>query len=123
MSQTSSVLSVSVGCHSQAGIKAINEDAAFFSIPEQQNVIDSKGIACALADGVSSAEAGKQASHIAVNRFVEDYYHSPDTWSVAHSGEKVLSATNLSLFKKSHEFTSEEKGYLCTFVGLIFKNI
>jgi len=122
MSQASTFLSVSIGCHSQAGIKAINEDAASYSIPEQNSVIHNKGIACALADGVSSAEAGKQASHLAVSRFIEDYFHSPDTWSVAHSGEKVLSATNLSLFKKSHEFASEEKGYLCTFVGLVFKS-
>lgn len=118
----SSILSVSVGCHSQAGVKEINEDSASFSIPDTPNTIAHKGIVCALADGVSSAEAGQQASQSAVSRFIEDYYHAPDTWSVAHSGEKVLSATNLSLFKKSHEFTSEEKGYLCTFVGLVFKS-
>lgn len=118
----SSMLSVSVGCHSQAGVKEINEDSASFSIPDAPNTIAHKGIVCALADGVSSAEAGQQASQSAVSRFIEDYYHAPDTWSVAHSGEKVLSATNLSLFKKSHEFTSEEKGYLCTFVGLVFKS-
>lgn len=118
----SSILSVSVGCHSQAGVKEINEDSASFSIPDTPNIIAHKGIVCALADGVSSAEAGQQASQSAVSRFIEDYYHAPDTWSVAHSGEKVLSATNLSLFKRSHEFTSEEKGYLCTFVGLVFKS-
>lgn len=122
MSTETTRLSAAIGCHTQAGIKAINEDAAGFSIPEEVSVIESKGIACALADGVSSAEAGKQASELAVTRFIDDYYHSPDTWSVAHSGEKVLSATNLSLFKKSHEFTSEEKGYLCTFVGLVLKS-
>lgn len=120
--QKSSKLVVSIGCHTQAGIKEINEDSASFTIPSQTSIIENKGIACALADGVSSAEAGKQASEQAVRNFLDDYFHSPDTWSVAHSGEKVLSATNLSLFKKSHEFTSEEKGYLCTFVGLVFKS-
>ncbi|MEW6981399.1 protein kinase [Colwelliaceae bacterium 6471] len=122
MPNSSSALSLTIGCHSQAGIKAVNEDSASFFIPEQTSIIANKGICCALADGVSSAEAGRQASQAAVSRFIEDYYHSPDTWSVAHSGEKVLSATNLSLFKKSHQFTSEEKGYLCTFVGLICKS-
>lgn len=120
--QESSLLNISVGCSSQAGIKPINEDSASFSIPDQESIIINKGISCALADGVSTAEAGKQASESAVSRFIDDYYLSPDTWSVAHSGEKVLSATNLSLFKKSHEFASDQKGYLCTFVGLIFKS-
>ncbi|TLU61998.1 bifunctional protein-serine/threonine kinase/phosphatase [Thalassotalea litorea] len=118
----SSVLEVAVGCSSRAGIKTINEDSASFSIPEQQSMVINKGICCALADGVSTAEAGKQASELAVSRFIDDYFLSPETWSVAHSGEKLLSAINLSLFKKSHEFASEEKGYLCTFVAMVFKS-
>ena len=115
-------LRVSVGCQTSAGIKPINEDAASFVIPEQSNQIEHKGICCVVADGVSSAEAGQQASHIAVSQFTQDYYQTPDTWSVSHAGQKILSAINLSLFKRSHEFNNEEKGYLCTFVGLVFKS-
>ena len=115
-------LCVSVGCQTQAGIKPINEDAVDFVIPEQDNQIELKGICCVVADGVSSAEAGQQASQIAVSRFTQDYFQTPDTWSVSHAGQKILSAINLSLFKKSHEFKNEEKGYLCTFEGMIFKS-
>ena len=118
----STTLKVNLGCVSDAGIKPSNEDAANFRVPELDHQLEHKGVCCVLADGVSTAEAGREASDIAVTRFVEDYYLAPDTWSVAHCGQKVLSATNLSLFKKSHKFRQEEKGFLCTFVGLIFKS-
>ncbi|WP_448565942.1 protein kinase domain-containing protein [Thalassotalea ganghwensis] len=122
MTDKSSRLQASIGSQSLAGIKNVNEDAVAYKVPESDSDIVNKGICCALADGVSTAEAGRQASSTAVSRFVEDYYLSPDTWSVGHCGEKILSATNLSLFKKSHEFITEQKGYLCTFVGLVFKS-
>lgn len=122
MPDKSSQLQVSIGSESVAGIKPINEDAVSFKIPNNDTDIANKGICCALSDGVSTAEAGQQASSAAVSRFVDDYYLSPETWSVSHCGQKILSATNLSLYKKSHEFTSEQKGYLCTFVGLVFKS-
>ncbi|WP_448210962.1 protein kinase domain-containing protein [Colwellia sp. MEBiC06753] len=122
MNDISSQLSATIGSYTLAGIKPVNEDAVAVHIPLEPAKKSSKGICCALADGVSTAEAGQQASSTAVDRFIEDYYLSPDTWSVAHCGEKVLSATNLSLYKKSHEFSSEQKGYLCTFVGLVFKS-
>ncbi len=122
MSDISSQLNATIGSQSLSGIKPVNEDAVSFSIPDSPIEISNKGICCALADGVSTAEAGQQASSTAVTRFIEDYYLSPETWSVAHCGQKILSATNLSLFKKSHEFSSEQKGYLCTFVGLVLKS-
>jgi protein phosphatase len=115
-------LKISIGCVSDAGIKPTNEDAANYRVPTQAHQLEYKGVCCALADGVSTAEAGKKASFQSVNQFIDDYYKAPETWSVSHTGQKVLSATNLSLFKKSHEFTHESKGYLCTFVGLVFKS-
>ncbi len=115
-------LQVDIGCVSDAGIKPTNEDAASFNIPTQPHQLEYKGVCCALADGVSTAEAGKEASLQSVSRFIDDYYKAPETWSVSHTGQKVLSATNLSLFKRSHEFTQESKGYLCTFVSLVLKS-
>jgi len=119
---TSSFLQVNVGRCTHAGVKTVNEDAVAVRVPSQQAQIDNKGICCVLSDGVSSAEAGQQASEQAVHDFVEDYYLAPDTWSVRHCAEKILSAINLSLFKKSHQFNSEQKGFLCTLVGVIFKS-
>jgi len=117
-----SLLKVQIGSHSIKGLKQQNEDYVGSFIPENTLQLESKGIAAALADGVSSAEAGKEASETAVGNFVEDYFQTPDTWSVSHAGQKILTAVNLKLYRKSHEFANEEKGYLCTFSGIVIKS-
>ncbi len=115
-------LHVDIASHSIQGLKDNNEDAVGFSVPEEPAVLEAKGIVLAVADGVSSAEAGKEASETAISRFLSDYYQTPDTWSVKHCGQKILSSINLTLFKRSHEFVSEEKGYLTTFTALVLKS-
>ncbi|MGL1956826.1 MAG: protein kinase [Colwellia sp.] len=120
-------LTVDVASHSIQGLKDNNEDAVGFFVPDyadskEGSQLESKGIALAVADGVSSAEAGKEASHTAISRFLSDYFQTPDTWSVKHAGQKILSSINLTLFKRSHEFASEEKGYLTTFTALVLKS-
>lgn len=115
-------LSINLASHSEKGLKEINEDAVGFFVPVEDRLLEGKGIILAVADGVSSAEAGKDASETAVKRFIDDYYPTPDTWSVKHSGQKLLSSINITLFKRSHEFASEEKGYLTTFTGLVIKS-
>ncbi|MDP7593174.1 MAG: bifunctional protein-serine/threonine kinase/phosphatase [Litorilituus sp.] len=115
-------LQVDIASHSIQGLKDNNEDGVGFFVPEEPSVLESKGIVLAVADGVSSAEAGKEASNTAITRFLSDYYQTPDTWSVKHAGQKILSSINLTLFKRSHEFASEEKGYLTTFTALVLKS-
>lgn len=115
-------LQVDIASHSIQGLKDNNEDAVGFLVPDEPSVLEGKGIILAVADGVSSAEAGKEASHTAISRFLSDYYQTPDTWSVKHCGQKILSSINLTLFKRSHEFASEEKGYLTTFTALVLKS-
>ncbi len=106
---------------STAGIKPVNEDAAGVRVPEDEYLSVNKGVVLVVADGVSSAEAGREASHTAVERFIEEYFQTPDTWSVSKCGEQVLSTVNLRLFRKSHEFASETKGYLSTFSAVVIK--
>lgn len=115
-------LTVNIGFASVAGIKAVNEDAVRGFIPDSQHAIVNKGLAVVIADGVSSAEAGQQASQHSVNTFLEEYFRTPDTWSVKHAGQQTLSAINLNLYKKSHAFVQQEKGFLCTFTGLVIKS-
>lgn len=117
-----SFLSVQIGMASICGMKPENEDFVGNFIPKDSHQLENKGIAVALADGVSSAEAGKEASQTAVNNFIDDYFQTPDTWSVSHAGQKILTAINLKLFRKSHEFMNEEKGYLCTFSSMVLKS-
>jgi protein phosphatase len=115
-------LTIEVGSASIAGVKSVNEDAVTALIPDNPHALMNKGVSVIIADGVSSAEAGKEASDYAVHTFVEEYFRTPDTWSVKQSGQKTLSAINLNLFKKSHAFTQQEKGFLCTFSGLVLKS-
>ncbi len=119
---TSPGLTVDAAQRSIAGRKAVNEDCAGVFVPNDAHYLNHKGITLVVADGVSSAEAGKEASETAVNRFIEEYYHTPDTWSVSHAGEKIVTTLNLRLYRKSHEFITEGKGYLTTFSSLILKS-
>lgn len=111
-----------IACFSEAGIKPLNEDAVGFKQPAEPYTQENKGTSIALADGVSTAEAGREASQTAVQRFLDEYYQTPDTWSVSGSGEKILSTINLRLFRQSHEFTATTKGYLCTFSAVVIKS-
>ncbi|MCG7533458.1 bifunctional protein-serine/threonine kinase/phosphatase [Pseudoalteromonas sp. OOF1S-7] len=116
-------ITVLVGVKTTAGIKDINEDAAGFLIPQDSYLNKVKGLAFCIADGVSSAEAGKEASDTAVKRFLSEYFKTPDTWSVSRCGEQVLSAINLRLYRKSHQFKQDNKGYLTTLSCLILKGV
>jgi len=115
-------LKMDTAFHSITGLKSQNEDFAGVHVPEDPYLSLSKGVALVVADGVSSAEAGKDASHTAVTRFIDEYYQTPDTWSAGHCGEKILSTINLRLYRKSHEFVTESKGYLTTFSAVVVKS-
>ncbi|QIR16420.1 bifunctional protein-serine/threonine kinase/phosphatase [Shewanella aestuarii] len=112
---------IDVSYQSCAGVKDINEDASDLSLPNDPYLKQVKGYSFIVADGVSSAEAGREASHIAVERFLVEYYQTPDMWSVSKSGEQVLSAINLRLFRKSHQYKNDHKGYLTTLSALVLK--
>jgi protein phosphatase len=113
-------LNLNIASFCDAGIKPLNEDSVGFYLPSESYPLATKGAALCLADGVSTAEAGKEASETAVNHFIEEYYRTPDSWRVAHCAEKILSTLNLNLFRKSNEFSSN-KGFLCTFSSIVIK--
>lgn len=104
------------------GGKESNEDAANSWVPDDPHLLRYKGCAFIVADGVSSAEAGQQASQTAVSSFLTDYPSTPDTWSVSHSAEQLLSTINSRLYRHSHAYANELKGHLCTFSGLVIKS-
>ncbi|GAA0859247.1 protein kinase domain-containing protein [Aliiglaciecola litoralis] len=118
----STALHVEMACASIAGLKPVNEDAVNTQVPDNDHDLVNKGVCVVIADGVSSAEAGKQASQYSVETFLTEYFRTPDTWSVKHAGQKTLSSINLNLFKKSHAFTQQEKGFLCTFTAVVLKS-
>jgi serine/threonine protein phosphatase PrpC len=74
-------LEVTLAQLSHAGVKTQNEDS--IGIRQPNGYLQStKGIAAVIADGVSASEGGKEASEICVQGFLNDYFSTPDSWSV-----------------------------------------
>lgn len=117
-------LKISVGQHSDKGRKALNQDFHGLCLPREPQ-LSAKGVAVALADGISSSQVSQEAAQSAVTGFLEDYYCTSDAWSVKKSGEHVLTATNSWLHSQTQQSQhryDRERGYVCTFSGLIIKS-
>ncbi len=117
-------LKITAGQYSDKGRKEINQDFHGVLVPKEPQ-LGSKGIAIALADGISSSDVSQEAAQAAVTAFLEDYYCTSDAWSVKTSGEHVLGATNSWLHsqtQQSHHRYDRERGYVCTFSGIIIKS-
>lgn len=117
----SPVLKVSIGYASDKGVKADNEDFFGALVPEGSQLVH-KGIAAAIADGMSGSDAGKEASHCCVVGFLSDYYSTPDSWSVRQAGQKILSATNSWLYSQGQSRYESAKGMVSTLSILIIKS-
>ncbi len=117
-------LVVSLGQKSSPGRKEINQDFHGAWIPEQPE-LGTKGIAIAIADGISTSSVSDHASEIAVTSFLQDYYCTSDSWTVKNAAYKVIKAVNSWLYAKTLSGPSRidrEKGYVCTFSALILKS-
>lgn len=91
----------------------------------QEPLLSSKGIAIALADGISSSDVGHVASETSVKGFLGDYYSSSESWSVKTSVQRVLQATNSWLYAQTRNgpYRYEiDRGYVCTFTALVLKS-
>ncbi len=120
----SRALKISIGQHSDKGRKEINQDFHGALIPEQP-LLGSKGIAIALADGISSSNVSAIASESAVKGFLTDYYCTSESWSVKTSAQRVIAATNSWLHsqtRRSRHTYDKDKGYVCTFSAMVLKS-
>ncbi|WP_370060627.1 protein phosphatase 2C domain-containing protein, partial [Neptunomonas phycophila] len=91
-------LDVNFGGYSIAGLKSLNQDSFAASNPTG-NEREFKGIAAAIADGVSSCEDSHIASQTAVTSFISDYLSTSPSWSVSTSASRVLTSLNRWLFQ------------------------
>lgn len=117
-------LKVSIGQYSNKGVKEINQDFHDIRIPDQPQLTN-KGIAIAIADGISSSQVSQEASKISVTSFLEDYFCTSESWSVKKSANTVLKATNSWLYSKNKQdkyHLDKDKGYVCTFTTMIIKS-
>ncbi|MGR9045244.1 MAG: protein kinase domain-containing protein [Gammaproteobacteria bacterium] len=119
-----SQLKIAVGQYSDKGRKETNQDFHGICIPKEPQ-LSSKGIAIALADGISSSDVSHIASEAAVSGFLADYFCTSDAWSVKKSAHQVLIATNSWLHsqtRQSHHRYDKDRGYVCTLSAMVIKS-
>ncbi len=117
-------LKIVLGQYSDKGRKEVNQDFHGVSIPEEP-LLTSKGIAIALADGISSSKVSQVASQASISGFLDDYFCTSEAWSVKKSAQQVLTATNSWLYSQSRksEFRYDlNKGYVCTLSAIVIKS-
>ncbi len=115
-------LTVSIGQYSDAGRKPSNQDFHGATVPSGA-ALQLKGIALAVADGISSSPVSAEAAETAVKCLMTDYYCTPDTWTVRTSASRVMSATNSWLHAQSRRarIGDMNHGLVCTLSALILK--
>lgn len=117
-------LQVSVGQFSDKGVKPLNQDFVGWFAPREPQ-LSLKGMAFAMADGISSSDVSHIASETAVSSLLNDYYCTSDAWSVKTAIERVLAATNSWLYaqgRSSPDHLDKDKGYVCTLSALVLKS-
>ena len=117
-------LKISLGQYSDKGRKETNQDFHGACIPDEPQ-LSAKGIAIALADGISSSNVSQVASQSAVRVFLEDYYCTSPAWSVKKSAQQVLMAINSWLYAQTQQSPyryEKDRGYVCTMSALVLKS-
>ncbi|PHR56922.1 MAG: protein kinase [Arcobacter sp.] len=117
-------LKVSISQYSNKGRKEINQDFHDLRIPKEPQ-LSNKGIAIAMADGISSSDVSQIASKVCVTSFLMDYFSTPETWSAKKSAERVLASINSWLYSQSKQgqyHYDKDRGYVCTFSGMIIRS-
>jgi serine/threonine protein phosphatase PrpC/predicted Ser/Thr protein kinase len=117
-------LRISVGQHSDKGRKEVNQDFHGVVVPKEPQ-LSLKGVAIALADGISSSNVSQIASSASVDGFLTDYYCTSESWSVKTSVHRVLEATNSWLTAQTRRSRYQyelDKGYVCTFSAIVIKS-
>jgi serine/threonine protein phosphatase PrpC len=86
-------LRIALGEASATGPRDENQDALRSVLPEPA-LAATKGLLFALADGVSGCADGRLAAQATVQALAQDYYATPETWTVVQSLERLLQAQN-----------------------------
>lgn len=113
-------LALAMGGHSHAGSKDRNDDAFAAKLPTSKYVQQMKGGVACIADGISVSDRSHLASQLAVTQFIDDYYATPDGWSVEESASRVLRALNDWLYSQSRH--NQTSAMVTTFSTVIVKS-
>lgn len=116
-------LDVTIGHYSDKGRKEINQDFHGALIPDEP-LLSLKGVAVALADGITPSAVSHIAAQAAVKSFLTDYYATAESWTVKTSAQRVIAAVNSWLYaqtRRGPDPYERDKGYVCTLSVLVLK--
>ena len=119
-----SQLQLSISEHTSKGRKEINQDFHDIRIPAEP-LIHTKGVAIAMADGISSSKVSQEASKVSVSYFLQDYFSTSEAWSVKKSAQRVIQATNSWIYAQNRQnlyHLDKDRGYVCTFSAMVIKS-
>ena len=105
------MLKVSVGAYSDKGIKQENEDSYGAYLVEEPQLTH-KGVAVVIADGMSGSDAGKEASNCCVTSFLNDYYSTPESWSVKMLAKRFFLLPTHGYIARGNSVTGQPKEWL-----------
>jgi len=115
------ILSIESAQQCLAGGKEENQDSCGVKVAEGQQ-LQTKGIAIAIADGMSGSDAGREASQACVQGFLNDYFSTPETWTVQTSAQKIISALNHWLHGNGQRKYQSHKGMVTTLSAMVLKS-
>lgn len=119
-----SQLQLTIGQHTSKGRKEVNQDFHDIRIPSEP-LLNSKGVAIAIADGISSSKVSQEASKVSVSYFLEDYFSTSEAWTVKKSAQRVIQATNSWIYAQNRQnlyHLDKDRGYVCTFSAMVIKS-
>ena len=119
-----SKLQISISEYTTKGRKEINQDFHDVRIPEEP-LLSTKGVAIAIADGISSSKVSQEASKVSVSYFLEDYFSTSEAWTVKKSAQRVIQAINSWIYAQNRQnlyHLEKDKGYVCTFSAMVIKS-
>ncbi|MDX1490140.1 MAG: bifunctional protein-serine/threonine kinase/phosphatase [Pseudohongiellaceae bacterium] len=114
-------LKIEAAHFTEKGRKDSNQDCLGARAAEAA-LLQTKGYAAVIADGVSSSEYGGEAAAACVRGFLADYFSTPETWSVKKSAQQIFTALNSWLYRQSGQRTAAHRGRVSTLSTIIFKS-
>ncbi|MCF2946613.1 protein kinase [Paraglaciecola aquimarina] len=114
-------LKLTFGGFSSQGVKDENQDAFAAYLPNDHS-LESKGAVATIADGVSVCTRAREASNTCVSNFIQDYYQTPQTWTVKRAVSKVLQGLNRWCHGQHDYEHGGHSQMVTTFSGMVFKS-
>ena len=97
-----------------------NEDFHGIVTPYEEHEAQTRGVAVAIADGVSGNGGGRLASETVVKSLLRDFYGAPVTWNIPQALDKLLRSINDWLLSENARHP-EYEGMVSTLSMIVFK--